>query len=206
MTAVDLSLHADPPILIVPGLGGSGADHWQTVWQSRLRRARRVTQEDWDRPCLEEWLDPLAAAVRQSPGAVLLAHSLGCALVAHLVQLSPDLPIAGAFLAAPADVDARRHVPFRASGFAPMPLAALPFPSVVVASTNDPYVALDRARLFAQRWGARFVDVGRKGHINVAAGCGPWPEGRVILQHLLERIAASPAAHGVPHAGRAARR
>jgi predicted alpha/beta hydrolase family esterase len=188
---------ADPPILIVPGLGGSGPDHWQTIWQRHVPNARRVMQDDWDRPDRDIWLDSLRAAVVRSPGAVLVAHSLGCALVAHLVKRNPELAIAGALLVAPADVERRSCTPTRVRGFAPMPLPVFDFPAVVVTSANDPCVSLDRARLFAERWAARFVNVGCKGHINVAASCGPWPEGQTILRHLLETIAAN-AASGHP--------
>jgi len=62
-----------------------------------------------------------------------------------------------------------------------MPLAKLPFPSIVVASTNDQYVSNDRARLFADAWGSRLVFIGDAGHINGASGYGPWPEGERML-------------------------
>ena len=59
-----------------------------------------------------------------------------------------------------------------------MPLARLPFPATVIASSDDPYVTLARARAFAAAWGAAFVDAGALGHINAASGLGDWPAGR----------------------------
>jgi len=61
----------------------------------------------------------------------------------------------------------------------------LPFRSVVVASSNDPYIALQRARELADAWGAEFMNAGPLGHINVEAGFGPWPTAERILHDLV---------------------
>jgi uncharacterized protein len=59
------------------------------------------------------------------------------------------------------------------------------FPSIVVVSTNDPYVKLARAEFFAKSWGSRFVTIARAGHINANSGLGEWTEGQKLLQELL---------------------
>lgn len=169
------------PILVVPGLGGSGEQHWQTHLQRAFPQADRVQQEDWDAPDLGKWLERLVRAVEARPGALLVAHSLGCPLVAHLAASQPYLPVAAALLVAPADVDSGRHAPALTRGFAPIPRLALPFCSAVVASTNDPFMEFGRARELAKAWGAEFFDVGPCGHINVAAGFGPWPTGERLV-------------------------
>jgi uncharacterized protein len=179
------------PVLIVPGLGGSGEHHWQTHLERSLPDAARVYQSDWDRPELSQWLDRLAQAVEARPDALLVAHSLACPLVAHLAAKRPDLPIAAALLVAPADVDSARHTPSHTRGFAPIPRVALPFRSVVVASTNDPFIALERARDLADGWGSEFVDVGPCGHINVASGFGLWPAGESIVVAMMTWAATS---------------
>jgi hypothetical protein len=178
-----------PPVLIVPGLDNSGPTHWQSLWQEEVVGAERVEQADWSQPTLGEWTASLAEAVRRRPGAVLVAHSLGCALVAHLMAVTGGRGAAGAFLVAPADVDVAARAGRLAPGFAPMPRAVLPVPAVVVASRNDPFVAFDRAQAFARGWGARFIDLGHAGHINVASGHGSWPEGRALLEDLVARSA-----------------
>ncbi|HLH94434.1 MAG TPA: alpha/beta hydrolase [Xanthobacteraceae bacterium] len=171
--------------LIVPGLGGSGPEHWQSLWELSYPGMMRVEQPDWDSPDRGAWIEQLSLAVHDAPGAILIGHSLGCPLIAHLAEREPELPIAGAMLVAPADVDAEHGVAAQLREFAPVPLARLPFAAVVVASTNDPYVASERARFFANRWGARFVSAGPCRHINVAAGFGPWPAGEKILDELV---------------------
>jgi uncharacterized protein len=179
------------PILIVPGLGGSGPEHWQTHWERSYPRVQRVEQADWNRPVRADWLSRLTHALRDAPGAILVGHSLGCALIAHLAWRRPDLAIGGALLVAPADVDDDNRIPRDVRDFAPMPLARLPFRAVVVASTNDPYMGLERARTLAQAWGTRFVNAGACGHINVAAGFGPWPAGEELLADLMRETGAT---------------
>jgi uncharacterized protein len=171
--------------LIVPGLGGSGPDHWQSRWERAFPGARRVEQLDWNRPILPRWLEQLAAAVSSTPGAILVGHSLGCALIAHLARRRPELRIGGALLVAPADVDRAGRVLPQVDDFAPMPTGKLPFRTVVVASMNDPYMTIERARFLANAWGAGLVNAGSCGHINMAAGFGPWPAGERILDELV---------------------
>jgi predicted alpha/beta hydrolase family esterase len=177
-----------PLCLIVPGLGGSGPEHWQTRWEACLPAAARVVQSDWDRPDLDDWTEALLRAVADARApVVVVAHSLGCAVVAHAAARAPGIPVRAALLVAPADVESPVHTPAETRGFAPLPRAPLPFPATVLASRDDPYVTLERARSFARDWGAQFVDLGRCGHINAASGLGDWPEGRRHLAALLAR-------------------
>jgi len=172
-------------VLILPGYGDSGPDHWQTHWE-RDRRYARVVQDDWERPTLAAWIERLEAAVRRAPDdVVLVAHSLGCPLVAHFARRMVASRVAAALLVAPADVDEIRHLLPEVDSFAPVPLAPLPFQSIVVASANDPYVEPSRARLFATAWGARLVEVGDAGHINAESGLGDWSAGHRLLEELL---------------------
>ena len=184
-----------PPILILPGLFGSGPGHWQTLFEEKLPGARRVVQRDWESPEPGEWVETLDREIRRSAEApVLVAHSLGCiAAVRWAVSPQgdapvPDLlaaPVRGALLVAPADVD-RADAPAAIRVFRPVPLMRLPFPSIVVCSTDDPFLAADRGRAFAREWGSRFVEIGAAGHINAASGFGPWPEGESLVRSLLE--------------------
>lgn len=178
----------DPPILIVPGVSDSGPSHWQSHWERALPTASRVVQSDWERPNLGFWTGTLLEAVRETPGAILVAHSLGCATVAHLARINGGRGIAGALLVAPADVD--RDVPSTEDlrAFSPLPRQPLGFPSIVVASRNDPYVAFERATLFARDWGSRLIDLGMAGHINVDSGHNAWPRGRALLRELINEI------------------
>lgn len=167
---------APESVLILPGLGSSGPEHWQTLWQAE-HGYQRVQQRDWDRPALGEWLVNLEAAVKaHREPVVLVAHSLACSLVAHFAKRHP-LGVLGAFLVSPADVESSRCTPDETRCFSPIPLDPLPFSAHVVTSSNDPFVDRDRAQHFAERWRAGFTDIGRAGHINASSGLGAWPEG-----------------------------
>jgi hypothetical protein len=173
-------------MLILPGLGDTGLSHWQTLWQISTPGARRVEQEDWDNPVLSEWIDNLQRAVEDAPSpVVLVAHSLGCALVAHWARSGATGRVAAALLVAPADVEQESRTPPSTWCLAPIPRDPLPFPSLVIASRDDSYVAVERAAEFAESWQARFTDIGRAGHINGKSGLGAWPEGRHLLNELL---------------------
>ncbi|HTN52127.1 MAG TPA: alpha/beta hydrolase [Anaeromyxobacter sp.] len=174
------------PVLLLPGLFDSGPGHWQTLWMQGRPGLRRVEQDDWEAPRLGDWVARLDEAVREvGSQALLAAHSAGCGLVAHWARAHPR-PIRGALLVAPSDAEAPSY-PKGPTGFAPMPLLRLPFPSTVVASGDDPYVSLARAREFAAAWGSRLVELGAAGHVNTASGHGPWPEGLVLLGELATR-------------------
>ncbi|HEX5871088.1 MAG TPA: alpha/beta hydrolase [Longimicrobium sp.] len=173
-----------PAVLMVPGWENSGPEHWQTLWErADPRRFRRVEQRDWDTPLLDDWIAALDDAIAAEPApAVLVAHSLGCIAVAHWAARSAR-PVAGALLVAPADVE-RADTPEPIRGFAPVPLQPLPFRGILVASSNDPYLSMDRAAYFARCWGSELVPLGAAGHINTAAGFGPWPQGERLLDAL----------------------
>lgn len=174
------------PVLILPGLNDSGPQHWQTLWMRGRPGFRRVEQRDWETPRMGDWIANLDAAVREAgPRALLVAHSAGCALVAHWAAAHPR-PIRGALLVAPSDPE-RPSFPAGPTGFAPLPLTPLPFPSTVVASSDDPYAPLARARRSASAWGSRLVEIGAAGHINSASGLGEWPAGLELLCELAAR-------------------
>ena len=181
-----MSDHPPTRILLVPGLNGSGPDHWQTIWAGTRPQARQVHQASWDAPTVVGWIDGIDAAIDAAPGpAVLVAHSLGCAAVAHwAARTAGDGRVTGALLVAPCDVE-RPGACDAIARFVPMPPVALPFRSTVVASRDDPYVEFSRAACFATRWGSAFVDAGALGHINAASRLGDWRFGQVLLDDLL---------------------
>ncbi len=175
-------------VLILPGLFNSGEGHWQTLWEKMLPNAVRVNQQNWDRPKRADWVASLDAAIATIEGPVLLAaHSLGCALAAwwaseHGAALHAT-KVKGALLVAPPDVEGIDFPEF-VTGFAPMPRLPLPFKSIVVASSDDPWCPILKARSWAVDWAAHFHDLGRYGHLNGDSGLGDWPQGRRWLDEL----------------------
>ena len=127
-----------------------------------------------------------ATAPRARPGGAGAGKPGADRVLLGLVALVAR-DVRAALLVAPADVDSPAHTPPETRAFAPMPSARLPFPATVVASADDPFVSLDRARAFAAAWGAVFVAAGARGHLNAASGLGDWPAGRRALDELLAR-------------------
>jgi uncharacterized protein len=183
-----------PPVLIVPGWTGSGPDHWQSRWQRAHPSWRRVEQRDWERPEPRAWDHAIAVAIEASPTPpILVAHSLGCVLVARFAA-AVGSPVAGALLVAPADVE-RPDAPPALRPFAPLPLATLGFPSLLVASDDDPFLDGARARSLADAWGSELVPIGAAGHVNTSAGFGPWPAGLALLDRLMPSVRAARRGH-----------
>ena len=146
--------------LILPGLGNSGPEHWQSQWERRGAACHRVIQDNWDTPRCADWVARLDATIMASAGPlILVSHSSSCALVAHWSAMASAESLAkvrGALLVAPSDPDGPNY-PAGPTGFSPVPDQPLPFPTIVVASDDDPYVSLDRATEFAARWGAMLI-------------------------------------------------
>ncbi|MBV8098064.1 MAG: alpha/beta hydrolase [Verrucomicrobia bacterium] len=175
-------------VLIIPGLGDSGPQHWQSLWEASHPEYQRVRQSDWECPRCADWVENLDAAISAADQPIaLVAHSMGCIAVVHWAATTgnPDKRVASALLVSPPDVEAET-IPTGPTGFAPCPLIPLPFKSIVVASTDDPFATLERAKTFAAAWASEFVIFESAGHINAASGHGPWPEGERILDRLMQ--------------------
>jgi len=189
--------------LIIPGLHGSGPAHWQTWFETRVAGAQRVVQDNWSVAAIDQWSSRIGDAIDNAVGQVwLVAHSFGC-LAAVAAAANRADRVAGALLVAPANPER-----FTSQGLQPtgssfssdgnasresiteqIPHQSLGFPSIVVASSNDPWMRLTAASVWADRWGSQFECIGRGGHINIESGFGPWPHGL----DLFERFRA---AHG----------
>ncbi|BCH25532.1 alpha/beta hydrolase [Mesorhizobium sp. L-8-10] len=175
---------------MVPGYTNSGPEHWQSRWESKLSTARRVVQAEWSKPVREDWTATLATAVNEAERpVVLVAHSLGVPTAIHALPQFRK-PVAGAFFVAPPDVANPKIRPKHLMSFGPYPREPLPFPSITIASRNDPYCALEIAEDVAAAWGSLFIDAGEAGHINSEAGYGPWPEGSMAFAQFLSRLQA----------------
>jgi hypothetical protein len=182
-----MSTDTSPAVFLLPGLYNSGPEHWQSYWERERTDCRRIEQAEWNTPRREDWVATLERALSEARSPVVLAaHSLACILVAHWAVAHPGShgKVRGALLVAPSDTEAPGF-PAGTVGFAPMPRQRLPFPTVVVASTNDTYITMDRVTGLAADWGARLVNAGAKDHLGSAARLGTWNEGQALLAELL---------------------
>jgi predicted alpha/beta hydrolase family esterase len=173
-----------PTKLIIPGLNGSGEGHWQDYWLQDDPDAILVQQRDWTRPDLAEWTSEIEKALSRHPGSIIVAHSIGAVIAAGLATRPSRHLVKGALLVAPCDL-------LRVNGIHPgsvslrsMPAEKLPFPSLLVASRNDPYMPYDTAVQYADALGSDLVDLGRAGHVNIASGYGRWKRGYRLAARL----------------------
>jgi len=179
---------ADFRVLVAPGLSDSGPEHWQSRWQRLYPGFERVQQDDWETPDLPRWSARLGEVLaRDGRPTLIVAHSFGCLTTVHrtaALQAASEgsaHPIVAALLVAPAD-----PVKFSLSAAV---RHKLPYPALVVGSDNDPWMSAERARHWAEAWGAQFRSVGARGHINYESGLGDSTAGQQWLLELLERIA-----------------
>lgn len=183
---------SDLRTLIVPGWRDSGPGHWQSLWAGRYAHTVRVKQNDWHTPVREAWVSSISRTILAQPGpVVVVAHSLGCIAVTHLPP-EAVARIQGALLVAPADPERRAVL----ADFAPAPCHKLPYRSILVASSNDPYCPIRLSGAYARGWGSEFVRVPDAGHINIESGHGEWPLGVALLQSLVGEGGLVPV---VPH-------
>ncbi len=170
--------------LIIPGINNSGENHWQSIWEKTYTTEFiRVQQKDWDQPDKKSWVQTIDRYIRHSNEPVILvAHSLGCIATLHWANEYFSHKVAGALLVAPADVE--KSTKSCMKDFAPVPRSALSFPTIVVASMNDPHAEIFKLAEWAEGWEADFVNIGEEGHINASSGLGNWEQGLEILGFL----------------------
>ncbi|WP_323119672.1 RBBP9/YdeN family alpha/beta hydrolase [Burkholderia alba] len=170
-----------PRLVTVPGLHGSEGAHWQTWLERQFARSLRVEQDDWDAPQLARWAQSVRDLLARERGPfVLAAHSFGCLAAAHALTQrgTPTADVAGVLLVAPASP---RKFTF-AGAFEGRRLTV---PSIVIGSETDPWMSAGEARELAHRLGSAYVNLGDAGHINTAAGYGPWPRAKYFIDTLV---------------------
>jgi uncharacterized protein len=186
-------LSPDADILVIPGLGGSGPDHWQSRWEAKLSSALRVAQEDWDRPELDAWRSRIIDEVEQARRPVVfVAHSLGVLAAIHaasfLAKGDSGRRIAGGFLVAPPSAAVLSELEAVDRAFLTLPVQRLHFRALVIASRNDPFSSFAKSEALAAMLGAKLIDAGFSGHINSVSGHGPWPEGLMRFAAFLKAL------------------
>ncbi|MGE3247686.1 MAG: RBBP9/YdeN family alpha/beta hydrolase [Beijerinckiaceae bacterium] len=189
---------SEADLLFIPGLGGSGPDHWQIRWSRKLSTGRTLELPDFERPSRLGWTQAITSAIQgcERP-VVLLAHSLGVIAAVHAIASlgegpdpgkPPKTPVRAAFFVAPPAPRTLLGIPAIDPAFAGVPNAPLPFPSLLVASRNDPYATMAESEGMALDWGAQIVDAGEAGHLNAESGHGPWPEGLMRFATFMARV------------------
>ncbi|WP_328908646.1 alpha/beta hydrolase [Streptomyces sp. NBC_00234] len=185
-----MSLTTEPTVVIVPGLRDHVPEHWQTVLADKIADARTLPPLEKDRLSCDAQVAALDELVSDISGpVVIVAHSAGVMTTVHWAQRHRR-PVRGALLATPPDFETTMPEGYtsletlRDNGWTPVPRTALPFRSIVAASTNDPLADAGRVAGLARAWGSRLVDLGPVGHLNPASGYGAWPRAEEFIREL----------------------
>lgn len=177
-------------VLIIPGLRDHVEEHWQTLLEARLENVRSVPPLQSNKLSCAHRIAAIQAQLDQIQGPVILvAHSAGVLMTVHWAAKYQHA-IQGALLVTPPDLAATWPANYPSSetlqqeGWAPLPNQVLPFPSIVAASRNDPLASYNAVAEMAKNWGSQWVDLGEVGHLNPAAGYGPWPQAEALIKQL----------------------
>jgi predicted alpha/beta hydrolase family esterase len=169
---------------IVPGLGGSGPEHWQTYFERTGENFQRIEQKDWNSPDIDEWTETIEKTISNydPQTVVLVGHSLGCLTIASWASRY-NRKIKAALLVAPPDAELIQKK-LETMLFDKFSTQKINFRTILVASTNDPWATIDRAKYYADKWGSQFINIGAAGHINDLSGHYDWNQGLEILHSL----------------------
>jgi uncharacterized protein len=185
---------SDFDLLIVPRIGGAAEGDWPSRWRSKLSTARFVHPADPADRRREAWMEAVAGAARKATRpALFVGHGLGTTAIADAAAALGSADVRGAFLVTPPD---ERGLERLAGADWTPTRAPLPWPSLVVASRNDPLGAYDAVATLASDWGAELVDAGEAGGLDALSGHGPWPEGLMRLAAFIKGIGKSAGAQG----------
>ena len=168
--------------VIVPGVGGSDENHWQSWLENSIECSSRVVQKDWNKPILNEWVSQLFNHIQTIKKPIqIVAHSFGCLTTIAAINQYRILKhwIDSIILVAPAN-----PIRFNSNGFGTdqdnfvelFQNFHINIPTLMVISENDPWLKFDDAVSYAKLWNVPYVNQGLAGHINVASGFGAWPD------------------------------
>lgn len=181
---------AAPTVLLLPDIDSTGIGYWQDHWAASRIDCAIVDMGGSRRPDRNSWVTRLDQAIRGVDAPiVLVGHGVGALTIAwwsELLGQEIEASIVGALLIAPPDPAAEHNE--RMQAFAPLPRTILPFPALVVASEDDPYVSVDRAFSMARQWGGGFARFGACGHFGAGDGLGWWRQGEELLDSFIDLV------------------
>ncbi|KQE93060.1 alpha/beta hydrolase [Acinetobacter lactucae] len=183
-------IQTNATILIIPGLRDHVSEHWQTILETKLAKVHSVPPVQINKLNCENRVAAIQAQLEQIQGSVILvAHSAGVLMTLHWAA-KYQRAIQGALLVAPPDLNQSwpENYPsptaLHQEGWSPLPDQTLPFPSILVASTNDHLARYEAVNEMAEKWGSQLVNLGDVGHLNHASGFGYWPLAEKFIQQL----------------------
>lgn len=182
---------AAPVTLLLSDLDCEVGGYWQRHWIEGRIDCRAVDLGNARQPDRNSCVMRLDHALRRVGAPVILVgHGVGALTIAAwtgLMSSESESAVAGALLIAPCDPMAEGADP-RLQCFAPLPTTIFTFPTLVVASDDDPAISAERAFSLARQWGAGFARFGECGHFMPSDGLGWWDEGEELLDRFIDLV------------------
>jgi predicted alpha/beta hydrolase family esterase len=137
-------------------------------------------------PKLDEWLAKLES-LAPNGNTMLIGHSLANALILKYLE-KPNTKIKGAVMVAAWDwlmEDVKEfHETFFESGFDYQQIKEKHVPLIIVNSTTDPWIDIEKAKPMAGKLGAKFVAVENAGHFMDRNGYKEFPQLVTIIENI----------------------
>jgi predicted alpha/beta hydrolase family esterase len=182
---------AAPLVLLLPDLDSDSPAYWQRQWIASRNDASIVDMGGSYRPDRNNWTTRIDHATRCAGAPILLVgHGAGALAIAWWAVLCAhenESTVVGALLIGPSNPSGAAYGD-RLTSFLPLPQTILPFPSLVVASEDDPALPVDRAFNMARQWGSGFARFGDCGHFGDDDGLGNWQQGEQLLDAFIDLI------------------
>lgn len=163
-------------VLLLHGWGGSNHPHWQSWLASELAKDYGTVSflqfSDYDSPDLNVWKKELLEGLKNFQPNVVICHSLANTLWFHSLDELPK--VKRLYLIAPPSFQCEIE---ELKEFFPLPLPTQTNAkeTILVASTNDPYMSVDEAKELQKSLDVELKILENAGHINADSGFGPWP-------------------------------
>lgn len=164
-------------VLLLHGWGGSDAPHWQSWLAGELAKDYGCVSflkfSDFDFPALDVWREELLAHLEEFKPDIVICHSLANILWFHLCNDENIPRIKKLFLVAPPSLDCKIE---ELQSFFPIttPSNLSANETLLVTSTNDPYLDTDEAQELQKALGVKMEVIQDGGHINADSNYGPW--------------------------------
>ena len=165
-------------VLLLHGWGGSNFPHWQSWLAGELAKdygnVSFLRFSNYDFPNFSTWKKELTTHLEDFKPDIVICHSVANTLWFHLCNTNAIEKVQKLYLVAPPSkkcdiVELESFFPLE------MPKNAHANETILVTSTDDPYMSMDEAKELQDSLGVEMIVLENAGHINADSGYGEWP-------------------------------
>lgn len=165
-------------VLILHGWGGSNFPHWQSWLAGEIAKDYGTVSflefSDYEFPNFGVWKKELLEHMKEFKPDIVICHSLANTLWFQLCNANAIEKIEKLYLVAPPSLNSKIA---EIESFFPLDMPTNPHAkeTLLVASTNDPYMSMGEAKELQESLGVEMIVLEDAGHINADSGYGEWP-------------------------------